>query len=125
MEEVILFQRPSDESNLWVTGLPRDVTYNVLYHMFSEQGLLYELQLFSKPGHIPGGLDVLTYAFVKYYSVMEANQAMTLLDGHILDGCRIRIAFAQRSKPPDHPPVLIIVSISRHQLHHPWSLCYL
>lgn len=105
MDEVILFQRPADDSNLLVTGLPRDITYNVLYHMFGEQGLLYELQLMTKPGTIPGGADVLTYAFVKYYSVAEATQAMLLLDGHYLRGSRIKISFVHRTKPPENPPV--------------------
>ncbi|XP_038051410.1 RAD52 motif-containing protein 1-like [Patiria miniata] len=122
--DIVEFARPhTKDKNLYVTGISNRLTEEAviakLHHIFSQFGLLYEVQVLgSGPGHQPptpddnvqtetinvtasshvgqGGL----YAFVKYYSTKAASSALQAISGkYMLDGRLLRVKFANRQKP--------------------------
>ncbi|XP_068735033.1 RAD52 motif-containing protein 1-like [Montipora capricornis] len=122
--ELIGFVRPyHNDVNLYVTNISRRLdkeTVQVkLQKIFSQYGLLYEVQVFHSLENLEAPISDETalngsnlnqssiYAFVKFYSAKAAKRAKESLSGkRLLDGQFLKVQFAHRKKIPEavrHP----------------------
>ncbi|XP_022105782.1 RAD52 motif-containing protein 1-like [Acanthaster planci] len=119
--DIIEFVRPhTKDKNLYVTGvsnrLPEEKVTAKLHQVFSQFGLLYEVQVLgsgsqpltsddrylSEHGHVTvcSNFRQGLYAFVKYYSALAASRAVDAINGkYMLDGRLLKVRFANRQKP--------------------------
>ncbi|PIK55168.1 hypothetical protein BSL78_07898 [Apostichopus japonicus] len=117
--EVIRFMSPqSERTNLYVTGLMElklssEQIYIKLHTVFSEFGLLYEIQVFPSTKHGPqeeedkDHAEISSrsyYAFVKFYSSFAAAKAVaTLNKKYLIHGKLLKVSFATRKVKDDYP----------------------
>ncbi|XP_071804553.1 RAD52 motif-containing protein 1-like isoform X2 [Asterias amurensis] len=120
--DIIEFVRPdTNDKNLYVTRISNKLTepaaFEKLHHIFSQFGLLYEVQVLegrSQPvasegptlseqnctttsALCGGSTGSNLYAFIKYYSTREAQKAQQAVNGkYMLEGRLLRVRFANR-----------------------------
>lgn len=71
-------------SNVYVKGLPPECDEPTLLSLFQPHGTVTSLRLFQQPNKPP-------FAFVKFNAVVEAQQAITALNGAAFGGCIMEV----------------------------------
>ncbi|XP_015765918.1 PREDICTED: RAD52 motif-containing protein 1-like isoform X3 [Acropora digitifera] len=108
--ELIEFIRPyNNDVNLYITNISRRLDKETvqlkLQQIFSQYGLLYEVQVFNTSDNSEGTRIVglinhrSIYAFIKFFSAKAAKRAKESISGkRLLDGQFLKVQFAQRKK---------------------------
>ncbi|XP_074607396.1 RAD52 motif-containing protein 1-like [Acropora palmata] len=114
--ELIEFIRPyNNDVNLYITNISRRLDKETvqlkLQQIFSQCGLLYEVQVFNTSENSEAPISEETalngnsinhssiYAFVKFFSAKAAKRAKESISGkRLLDGQFLKVQFAQRKK---------------------------
>ncbi|RAL51359.1 hypothetical protein DM860_010861 [Cuscuta australis] len=89
-----------DETNLYIGYLPPTLDDDVLINMFSPFGTIVMAKVIKDrvTGQSKG------YGFVKYEDVQQANNAISSMNGHHLDGRTIAVRVAGKPPQPTVPP---------------------
>eukprot|EP00049_Salpingoeca_infusionum_P017813 m.354460 g.354460 ORF g.354460 m.354460 type:complete len:459 (-) comp17030_c0_seq1:1401-2777(-) len=85
--EVVDFSTMTDpQRNVYIANFHEVTSYADLHLVFSRAGLIKQLQLLEKPPN--------RYAFVKYYTKLEAQRAVRMLNRKMVHGKRLSVRLA-------------------------------
>eukprot|EP01124_Arcella_intermedia_P022785 TRINITY_DN3476_c0_g1_i2.p1 TRINITY_DN3476_c0_g1~~TRINITY_DN3476_c0_g1_i2.p1 ORF type:complete len:114 (-),score=7.28 TRINITY_DN3476_c0_g1_i2:506-847(-) len=97
--ELIGFQCPTPRSTLLVSNLAPETNEIDLESRFKLFGLLYAVKIFDKDFTAGSTQKVYRFAFIEYYSAIQAKQALCELNDVEVRGKKMNVRFCKPKGP--------------------------